>query len=181
MRLGAATPAQVRIGRDKIDSLMQLLMGNRAQPNLETLTARVLSVRLRAPDGGFAIEAATPETQWIDAGSGQPQDEPVTWHWDITPLQRGRGRLQLLVSARTIGRDGIAAETAPPDRIIEVAVRGNPIRRIVRSVSVLALFGAGVGLGRLSHDRLAQDILDFAGSLIKHALGLLRTSGFLGG
>ncbi len=31
MRVGATTSAQVRIGRDKVDSLMQLLMGNRAQ------------------------------------------------------------------------------------------------------------------------------------------------------
>jgi hypothetical protein len=52
---------------------------------------------------------------------------------------------------------------------------------VVRWVFVLALFAAGIGLGRLSQDRLAQDLLDFAGSLAKHALGLLRTSGFLGG
>jgi hypothetical protein len=181
MRVGAATAAQVRIGRDKVDSLMQLLAGNRAQVHPESIAARVLSVRLRAPDGGFAIEAATPETQWIGAGAGQPQDEPVTWHWDITPLRRGRERLQLLVSARTVGRDGTSAETAPPDRTIEVAVGGGTVRRVVRWVFVLALFAAGIGLGRLSQDRLAQDLLDFAGSLAKHALGLLRTSGFLGG
>jgi hypothetical protein len=181
MRVGAATAAQVRIGRDKVDSLMQLLAGNRAHIHPESIAARVLSVRLRAPDGGFAIEAATPETQWIGAAAGQPQDEPVTWHWDITPLRRGRERLQLLVSARTVGRDGTSAETAPPDRTIEVAVGGGTVRRVVRWVFALALFGAGIGLGRLSQDRLAQDVLDFAASLAKHALGLLRTSGFLGG
>jgi hypothetical protein len=181
MRVGAATAAQVRIGRDKVDALMQLLAGNRAQIHPESIAARVLSVRLRAPDGGFAVEAATPETQWIGAAAGQPQDEPVTWHWDITPLRRGRERLQLLVSARTVGRDGTSAETAPPDRIIEVTVGGGRVRRVVRWVFVLALFGAGIGLGRLSQDRLAQDLLDFAASLAKHALGLLRTSGFLGG
>jgi hypothetical protein len=181
MRVGAATTAQVRIGRDKVDALMQLLAGHRAQLHPETIAARVLSVRLRAPDGGFAIEAATPETQWIGAGAGQAQDEPVTWHWDITPLRRGRERLQLLVSARTVGRDGTSAETAPPDRTIEVAVGGGTVRRVVRWVFVLALFGAGIGLGRLSQDRLAQDLLDFTASLAKHALGLLRTSGFLGG
>jgi hypothetical protein len=181
MRLGTATSAQVRIGRDKIDSLLQLLTGNRAQPHPETIVARVLSVRLRAPEGGFAIEPATPETQWIDGAPGQPQDEPVTWHWDITPLQRGRGRLQLLVSARTVGRNGIAAETAPPDRTIEVAVRGGLSGRIVRRVAMLVLFGVGIGLGRLSHDRLAQDLLDIATLVVKNVVGLVRTSGFLGG
>jgi hypothetical protein len=179
MRVGAATTAQVRIGRDKVDSLMQLLAANRAHPNPEAIAARVLSVRLRAPDGGFAIEPATPETQWIEATAGPPQqDEYVTWQWDITPLRRGRGRLQLLVSARTIGRDGIAAETAPPERIIDVAVRGGLIRRLARSVFVLAL---GVALGRFSQDGLARDFLDIGSDLVKHVLGLLRTSGFLGG
>ena len=39
--------------------------------------------------------------------------------------RRGRGRLTLMVSARTVGRDGLAAESAPPDRVIEVKVGGN--------------------------------------------------------
>jgi hypothetical protein len=185
MRVGAATMAQVRIGRDKVDGLMQLLMGNRAQLNAEAVVARVLSVRLRAPDGGFAIESATPETQWIETPApgqpGQPQDEHIAWQWDVTPQRRGRGRLQLLVSARAVGRDGITAETAPPERIIEVAVRPRLLQRLVRLVAVLVLFGLGVGLGRVSHDGLAQDAWDLGTSLVSNVLGLLRTSGFLGG
>ena len=50
----------------------------------------------------------------------------------MTPQRRGRRRLQLVVAARTIGRDGIAAETAPPDRVIEVTVLGNQLRRALR-------------------------------------------------
>ncbi|MBO0766964.1 MAG: hypothetical protein J2P50_20560, partial [Hyphomicrobiaceae bacterium] len=181
MRLGATTSAEVHVGRDKVDNLLQLLAGNRLLPHPAAITSRVLSVRLRAPDGAFAIEATTPETQWIEPRAAQPQDGPVTWHWEITPLQRGRGQLQLLVSAHMVGRDGSAAEATSPDRIIEVAVRGGRVGRTLRRVFVLALFGAGIGLGRLSQDRLAQDLLDIATQLVKNVLGLLRTSGFLGG
>jgi hypothetical protein len=181
MRVGTAASAQVRIGRDKIDNLMQLLMGGRAQHHPEAILARVLSVRLRAPDGGFSIEPGTPETQWINATPGQAQDDHVAWSWAVTPLRRGRRRLQLLVSARTIGRDGIAAETTPPDRFIEVAVRPNLVRRLARWVVVVALFGVGAALGRLSHDKLAQDLLDVGTLIVKNVLGLLRTSGFLAG
>jgi hypothetical protein len=181
MRVGSAAPAQVRIGRDKIDNLMQLLMGSRALHHPETVVARVLSVRLRAPDGGFAIEAGAPETQWIEAAPGQPQDEHVLWNWTVTPLRRGRRRLQLLVSARTVGRDGIVSEQAPPDRTIDVTVRPNLLRRLVRWAVVVVLLGTGAALGRLSQDKLAQDLLDVGGLIVKNILGLLHTSGFLAG
>jgi hypothetical protein len=185
MRVGAATTAQVRIGRDKVDNLLQLLLGNRAQHHPEAVVARVLSVRLRASDGSFSIEPGTPETQWIETSPGHPpgqsHDDHVAWHWTVTPHRRGRRRLQLLVSARTVGRDGIAAEIAPPERVIEVTVRPSLLRRLVRWAFVLALFGAGAALGRLSQDKLAQDLLDVGALLIKNVVGLLRTSGFLAG
>jgi hypothetical protein len=171
----------VRISRDKVDSLMQLLTGGRMQHHPEAVAARVLSVRLKAPDGGFAIEAATPETQWIEAAAGPQQDDHVGWRWTVTPQKRGRRRLQLVVAARTIGRDGIAAETTPPDRIIEVAVRPHVLRRLLRWTALLLLLGVGAALGRLSQDKLAQDIVDLGASLFKHVLGLLVTSGFLSG
>jgi hypothetical protein len=181
MRVGSAAPAQVRIGRDKIDNLMQLLTGGRAHHHPEAIAARVLSVRLRAPDGGFSIEPGASETQWIEAIPGQPQDDQVVWNWTVTPLKRGRRRLQLLVSARTVGRDGITAETAPPDRVIEVSVRPSLVRRLARWVAVVVLFGIGAALGRLSQDKLAQDLLDVAVLIVKNVLGLIRTSGFLAG
>jgi len=181
MRVGTAASAQVRIGRDKVDNLMQLLMGGRAQHHPEAVIARVLSVRLRAPDGGFAIEPGAPETQWIEAAPGQPYDDHVAWSWTVTPLRRGRWRLQLLVSARTVGRDGIAGEQAPPDRMIEVTVRPNLVRRLARWAVVVVLLGMGAGLGWLSQDKLAQDVLDVGILIVKNILGLLRTSGFLAG
>jgi hypothetical protein len=181
MRVGVATTAQVRINRAKIDSLMQLLMGDRAQQDPAAVVARVLTVRLKAPEGGFWIEAVTPETQWIEATNGVQEVEPVSWRWTVTPQWRGRGRMQLVVSARSIGRDGFAAEMAPPDRAIEVVVRSSMLRRLVRWILFLAVFSMGAGLGALSQDKLAQDFVDFVAALVKILIGLLTSSGFLPG
>jgi neural Wiskott-Aldrich syndrome protein len=181
MRVGVATTAQVRINRAKIDSLMQLLMGDRAHQDPAAVVARVLTVRLKAPEGGFWIEAVTPETQWIEATNGLQEVEPVSWRWTVTPQWRGRSRMQLVVSARSIGRDGFAAEMAPPDRAIDVVVRSSMLRRLVRWILFLAVFSMGAGLGALSQDKLAQDFVDFVAALVKILIGLLNTSGFLPG
>ena len=177
MRVGAPAPAQVRIAREKIDGLMQLLLAGRAQPRPDAAVAQALTVRLRAPDGGFWIEAASPETQWVEAAPGEHRDEPISWRWTVTPQRRGRRRLQLLVAARIVGRDGIAAEAAPPDRVIDVAVSGNPVRRAMRWIVLLGLIGAAAAFGRFG-----QELWDVGlNRLLGNLLGLLVSSGFLGG
>ena len=149
MRVGVPASAQVRINRDRIDGLIRLLMQGRGMAHRpDALITRALSVRLRAPDGGFWIEAASPETQWVEIASGLHQDDDLTWRWTVTPQRRGRGRLILVVAARTIGHDGLAAEAAPPDRAIEVVVTGGRLRRLARSGVVLAALIAGAVLGR---------------------------------
>lgn len=167
MRVGVATSAQVRIARDKIDGLIHLLLNGRGMPQRpDAFVTRALSVRLRAPDGNFWIEHTSPETVWVDTASGLQQDEQATWRWTVTPQTRGRGRLVLLVTARTVGRDGIAAESAPPDRAIEVTVRGNPLRSLVRWTGLLALVLAGVALGTYGHE-----IWEAAAAMIKTFVG----------
>jgi hypothetical protein len=182
MRVGSAAPAQVRIGRDKVESLVQLLAAGRAPPTAaDSVLARVVSVRLLAPDGGFTIDAETPETQWIESSPNQPQEDFVTWRWAVTPLVAGRHRLQLAVAARTVSRDGIGPEAYPPDRFIEITARRNPLWRLVRWAALLLLFVGGIGLGRLSQDRLAQDLIDVAVAIWRNVMGLIVTSGFLPG
>ena len=60
-------------------------------------------------------------------------------------------------------------------------MRPRLLRRLLRLTTLLLLLGAGAALGRLSQDKLAQDIVDLGASLFKHVLGLLVTSGFLSG
>ena len=153
MRVGAPASAQVRISRDRIDGLILLLMKGRGMAHRpETSITRALSVRLRAPDGGFWIEATSPETQWIETASGHHQDEQIAWRWTITPQRRGRGRLVLAVAARAVGHDGLAAETAPPDRVIEVAVTGGRLRRLAGWGGFLAALILGAMLGRFGSE-----------------------------
>ena len=149
MRLGKATPAQVRIARDKIDGLIMLLMSGRGMAHRpDAFITRALSVRLRAPDGGFTIEAGSPETQWVEMAAGMQHDDYIGWRWTVTPQRRGRGKLLLVVTARTVGRDGLATETAPPDRAIEIAVSGGRLGGLLRWFGLGAVLLAGLGLGR---------------------------------
>ena len=149
MRAGIPSHAQVRISRDRIDGLILLLMKGRGMAHRpDALIMRALSVRLRAPDGGFWIEAASPETQWVDGASGLHQDEHVAWRWTVTPQRRGRVRLVLVVAARTVGHDGLAAEAAPPDRVIEVTVTGGRLRRLAGWGGFPAALILGAMLGR---------------------------------
>jgi neural Wiskott-Aldrich syndrome protein len=153
MRLGKPMPAQVRIARDKIDGLIALLLSGRGMAHRsDTFVTRALSVRLRAPDGGFAIEPGSPETQWVETTPGLQHDEFVNWRWTVTPQRRGRGRLLLIVTARTVGRDGLATETAPPDRVIEVSVKGGRLRGLARWTGRLVVLLLGVAIGRFGNE-----------------------------
>jgi hypothetical protein len=154
MRVGAPAPAQVRVSRDKIDGLIMLLLGQRGGPmRPDAFLMRALTVRLVAPDGGFWIETGSQETQWFEAtASGVQQDDYATWRWTVVPQRRGRHRLLLVVSARTVGRDGLAAETSPPDRVIEVTVKGGAGQRLLRWMRVLALLVAGALIGRFGSE-----------------------------
>jgi hypothetical protein len=129
------------------------------------VAARALSVRLKAPNGGFAIEPTSPETQWVEGASALARDEYATWRWTVTPLRHGRGRLLLMVSARTVGQDGLAAESAPPDRLIEVRVVANRMRGLWRWMAWLTALAIGAALGRYSDQLWAA-----ASALIKKVL-----------
>lgn len=153
MRVGVPAPANVRISRDKIDGLILLLLGQRGHMRPDAFLMRALTVRLVAPDGGFWIETGPQETQWFEAtASGVQQDDHATWRWTVVPQRRGRHRLLLLVSVRTVGRDGLAAETSPPDRVIEVTVKGGAGQRVLRWMRVLAVLVAGALIGRFGSE-----------------------------
>jgi len=148
MRSGIPATAEVRIARDKIDGLMLALCNRGVRP--EAYPTRTLAVRLRAPNGGFAIEANAPETQWIDRSSSGSGDSFAAWRWTITPHTHGRNRLLLTVSARLIGPDGLVAEAAPSDRSIEVKIAPNYGRLAQRWAGWLAALLTGIALGQLA-------------------------------
>lgn len=125
MRVAVPVTVEVRIAKSTAKALADGLQGGAAAWHHEVTITKAMSVRLRAPGGGFWIETASPETQWIENRALPFADDFASWRWTVTPRQSGRRKLQLVVSARTVGGDGLAAETALPDQVVEVRVRTN--------------------------------------------------------
>jgi hypothetical protein len=124
MRAGVPETVEVRMAKADLAGAGGRSDGRGGYPH-ELVVTRILAVRLRAPEGGFWIEPASPETQWIENTLGVLSDDYVSWRWTVTPRYRGRGRLQFVVSVRAVGGDGVAAETALPDLVTEVTVGPN--------------------------------------------------------
>jgi hypothetical protein len=160
MRVAVAAMIEVRVARADVQALAEGLQGGGAAYQHEVMVTKAMSVRLRAPDGGFFIETASPETQWIEKAMLLSADDFASWRWHVTPREAGRKRLQLIISARTVSADGLAAETALPDQVITVRVRTNYAKVAGRWVGwgvaavaggLLAKFGEGAfdAIGRM--------------------------------
>ena len=146
MRVAVPVLVEARIARADVQNLSEGSMrGGGAAQQHEIKITRVMSVSLRAPDGGFFIESASPETQFIDGTHSLSADDFASWRWHVTPREKGKKRLQLVISARTIA-DGVAAETALPDQVITVRVRTNYGKSFARGTGwiVAALIGGFV-------------------------------------
>ncbi len=133
-------------------------LGSTAQV-VPVIVSRAMSVRLVAPDGGFAIESAAPETQWVDAAD--QSEQIAAWRWTVTPLERGSRRLQLVLSARSVDRQGVAADRTLPDQLVTVQVGVNYPRSAVRIGAWAIATVVGGALGRWGHDLVSavQDLL----------------------
>ncbi len=125
MKVGVAMLVEARIAKGGVRVVTQNFSPGGAPQRHEILVTKAMSVRLRAPANGFTIETSSPETQWIENNLGALGDDYASWRWTITPKTAGKKQLQLIVSARTVGADGLAAETVLPDQVINVKVRAN--------------------------------------------------------
>jgi hypothetical protein len=147
MRVGKTVRADVRVAKATVEALTQSFGRSGAGGQPKGGAAKAITARVRAPEGGFFVEAASPETQWIENESGYPSDDFASWRFLITPQLRGWSPLQIIVSARFVGADGVAAEMALPDQIVEVKVRRNIKSALMRLVgwSIAALLGGLIG------------------------------------
>ena len=157
MRVQVPCKVEVRVTRDGQTGISEGISGVVHQHELNVTKA--MAVRLRAPDGGFHIEPGSPETQWISFSNALTSADFATWHWRVTPQARGRMRLRLVVSSRTIAHDGLTAETVLPDRVVDIRVRTN-YRLLARRWSIwlfIAIFGGVLGrFGESAFDAAAQ-------------------------
>lgn len=155
MKVGVGRLAEVRLARSGVKALSEGLnaSGSLSRGDSQFVT-KALSVKLRSPDSTFWVEAASPETQWIENVLGVMTDEYVSWRWHVTPKVRGAQRLQLIVSARTVGTDGLAAETALPDRLFEVRVQPNYRDGFKRLSGWIVAMGIGAAMAWFSKPAL---------------------------
>ncbi|MGE0054394.1 MAG: Clp protease N-terminal domain-containing protein [Hyphomicrobium sp.] len=162
MRVGVTERVEIRIGRAHIKNMAEGMEGGGLAWQHEVTVTKAMSVRVRAPEGGFFIETASPETQWIDNQFDEAGNDFASWRFLITPQHRGWATLRIIISARTVGSDGVVAETAFPDQVIEVKVRTNYGKAFKRTLGwllaaivggALARFGEGafdIGSGLIS-------------------------------
>jgi neural Wiskott-Aldrich syndrome protein len=143
MRVGRPATAEVRIARDRVDGLLAALNGREPGAAVDATAARALSVRLRGAKGGFWIEPATPETQWLEARPDRLDDGHIVWRWTIVPRRTGRSRLTLSVAAHTVGREGLTGAVPPSERPVEVKVSRGFLRRTSRLLGWLIAAAAG--------------------------------------
>jgi neural Wiskott-Aldrich syndrome protein len=162
MRVGKSERVEVRIAKVTAKAITEGLEGGGVAWQHELTVTQAMSVRLRAPDGGFFIETVSPETQWIENQLGFDSDDFASWRFLVTPQSRGWSRLQIIVSARTIGADGMAAETALPDQVVDVKVRTNYQRTFLRWVGWIIAAVAGGALAKFG-----EGSLDVAHALVQ--------------
>ena len=155
MRAWVPERVEVRIARRSIDGLAIAIEGRGVPVRHDIVITSAMSVRLKAPDGGFAIDTISPETQWIENRPGLISgDDFASWRWTVRPMRSGRRRLHLVVSARTAGPDGSTAETALPDQIIEIKIRTNLALAAKRWSGWIAAAVVGGALGKFGEGAL---------------------------
>jgi neural Wiskott-Aldrich syndrome protein len=152
MQAGQPQTVEVRIAKSYLQTSAGAMAGAQKSYLHELIVTKAVSVRLRAPDGGFAIETGSPETQWLDNNSVVTAEDFASWRWNVTPAKRGAARLQLVVSTRTIASDGLTADTALPDEVFDIAVKPNYRRVLVRAAGWVGLMIAGAVLSKLGQN-----------------------------
>ena len=145
MRVGVPTTIEIRAPRARLEAWS----GGNPDPRArdEQIITKAMVMRLKAPEGGFTVEIASPETQWSEGYMGPLSDDVVSWRWIVTPVEYGRLPLQLTVSTRVVGRDGLAAARVLPEQLVTVRVAPNYGRIASRLAIGLALALSGLIIG----------------------------------
>jgi hypothetical protein len=145
--------AEVTVALSREDAYVAFRRSQRALPSgqPEQGLCRTVTVRMSAPEGGFFIEATSPETQWLFlSGSKQgPPDAFGRWTWTLVPNETGVFPLAIAMSARDVDQSGYAGDAAVPVQVLRVRIRGSFLRSalaLARTILVL-LAGAGMAVG----------------------------------
>ena len=109
--------------------------------------AQAMSLRLLAPGSEFLIEAQSPETQWVCKSNSQSLNELAIWQFVITPKKRGPHPLKLTFSYKEIGPSGLLADSALPDRVLDIVVSTNLPKTLTQAAIWATTLIVGAALG----------------------------------
>jgi len=158
MKVGVIESFEVRIARDDVLDAGRGLAGRGTPHQHALLITRAMNVRLQGEPGRFYIEASSPETQWTGSRNEHLTSDYAVWRFTVIPQRRGPADLTLVVSSRTIGSDGVVADTSLPDQKITVRVSANVTRGAKRWLGWAAVAILGAALGKLG-ERLWEPAL----------------------
>jgi hypothetical protein len=160
MRVAVPEIIEIRLSKEESAAIVQSLQG-RDMHSHKVPVSRTMTLRLRAPKGGFFIETLSPETQWMFDRPSFLDGEPFgRWLWTVIPNERGKHKLQMIVSSRNIDENGLAGDVPLPEQMIEIKVRTNykrELAQIFRGLLLLLLGGA-----------LTEGVLHFARIYLQH-------------
>ncbi len=127
-RLARGELVKIRLSKEEAVQLFARVP-RRGAPSqgMEAMPAcRAVTITLSAPEGGFFIETAAPETQWIFNRQGTAGEEAFgTWGWAVVPNETGSHVLSVSISARDLDANGLSSDLRLPAQTVKVHVRGN--------------------------------------------------------
>lgn len=167
MKVGVVEAVEVRVAREGVADVGRGLQGSGTPHTHQLLITRAMSVRLQGEPGRFYIEAKSPETQWTGARPDQLASDYAVWRFTVIPQVRGPAELTLIVASRSIGADGVIADTSLPEQRITIRVSANVTRSLRRWTGWVAVAVLGGVLAKLGEGFWAQ-----LWALARHALSI---------
>lgn len=149
MKVGVLETIEIRIAREGVNAGGGL-QGGGAPHTHQLLITRAMSVRLQGEPGRFYIEPKSPETQWTGTRGDQLSSDYAVWRFTVIPQVRGPAELTLIVASRSIGADGVVADTSLPEQRISIRISANftrGVRRWAGWIAVAVLGGVLTKLG----------------------------------
>lgn len=114
-----------------------------------------VSMRMRSMDGRSTVEGDTPELMWLSGATPSPFDDLLIWRWRVTPRLKGRGRLQLHATIRSLVPDGSVVDWSIPDCVVEVRMHADWRKGLARAAWLLLAGAFGYGFATLGHGALS--------------------------
>ena len=143
MKAGKPSTVEVRLAKTELRALAESMRtvtdgdGHGMAPS----SGASMSVKLRAPDGGFIVDSSSPETQWADSPPGSVDHDFTRWRWTVTPLRSGHRGLLLSASVRSSG--AAAIDQPLPEQTVAVRVSRNYGRLLLRILMWLIVAACG--------------------------------------